>query len=306
MPEPMLTKTERRRLVKRRARVISGHMYLPLLLVLVFYLWPMQLVYSLLGSLEYAGLQVEIAGVTIPVVREVLILLVNFLEAPLVLGAYEYMLALDAEHPLPVTAVFGWFSSGARLYAAAKFAAFQVCLDLLLFGLDRLPLMVLGAPSEEYLKAAQAVLTAAQSGTVETSAIAQLYAGNAVRALCFCAVLLGLIIKFAFAPLPYLCAMDGEGKGGFFAKLGMSFRCIRGHLWEYVLLQITLIGWYFLASLVGNYLSVILYPYLMMTQTVFIHRLIRESFFRPEPGGENGPAPENTGGDPDGRPPEER
>lgn len=274
MSAPRTTVTQRRQAIKARAHVISNLAFLRLLTVLALYTFPLTFLSDLLGKLQFGGPELSLFGIPVNLMREGILLLVVFLEAPLLLGSCEFLLGLDRERPLPVLSVFSWLGEGQRLWGSAKYALFQAGLSLVLFPLQRLPMLWTQANAEVYTDAVNAVMAAAQKGeTVDLAVVETVTSVSSTLFLLELGMLAAALLCQWFAPLPYLFAESG-GRCRLLPALRESIACMRGHFWEYTLFLLSMVGWFVLANLLSSYLCVIVYPYVYMAQTIFLNRLI--------------------------------
>ena len=290
MQTPRVGMRRRRLIIKQRAKTISAIFYFRLLILFALYLFPFTLASDFFGRISFGGPEFQLFGITVNLTRELLLLGTLVLESPIFLGVCDYMLSLDRETPKPLSSVFSWYSDGARIKEGLRYSLFNIALHVVLFPLQRLPLLWSAAHLEEYSSAAAKVMEAARAGTEADMAIVDSVTRlSAQITACEGIVLLATFITMWFAPLPYLLAED-PGNGKFFRKVLESMSAMRGHLIEYCIFCISFAGWYLLSSLFGQYMCILFYPYIHIAQAIFLNRLIlarrRKDTPQPETPGE--------------------
>ena len=260
--------------------------YFRLLFVLCIYLVPYTLLTTYLPKLDFGGPVLTLFGIEVPVIREVLILLLIFFEAPLLLASCEYMMALDAGAKPPILSMFRWFGEGERLYAAFRYGGFSFLLSLVLYPIQRLPRLWILSHAEEYSAAAAQVMKAAQSATVsevDLSAVDQVMSIASGETVCLLLSLLSTLITLFFAAFRYVIAADSANERSFGADLSLAVRALSGHRFEYLILLLSFAGWYLLASLLGEFAMMLIYPYVFMAETSFLTRCIADVLHPAEP-----------------------
>ncbi len=274
MQTPRVGMRRRRLIIKQRAKTISALFYFRLLVLFALYLFPFTLAADLFGRISFGGPEFQLFGITVNVTRELLLLGTLVLESPIYLGVCDYMLALDRETPKPLVSVFSWYSEGPRVKEGLRYSLFNIVLHVILFPLQRLPMLWAAGHMEEYSNAAAAVMEAARAGTeADMSVVDTVTRLSGQITACEGIVLLATVITMWFSPLPYLLAED-PGNGSFFRKVLESMTVMRGHLIEYCIFCVSFAGWYLLASLFGQYMCILFYPYIHIAQAIFLNRLI--------------------------------
>ncbi|MBR3691487.1 MAG: hypothetical protein IKL89_02145 [Clostridia bacterium] len=274
MPTPRIGMTQRRQIIKHRAKVLSGFFYFRLLILFALYVFPLTLAGDLFNRISFGGPTFILLGIEVNLLREVLLAATVLLEAPIFLAVCNYMLALDRETPMPLLSVFSWYSEGAKLTAALQYSLFSMGLHVVLFPLRRLPQLWVAAHMDAYSEATAAIMDAAAAGTQADMALVNTVTELSSRfTLCQGIVLLASVLSLWFAPLPYLLA-ESPGEGKFFRKVSESVSVMRGHIVEYCIFIVSFVLWYLLAGLFGAYACIVCYPYIHLSQAVFLNRLI--------------------------------
>jgi len=192
-----------------------------------------------------------------------LIIASNLLLIPIELGVTEYVLKLVRKQPARIADIFNWYSDGDKLRAGLSYFWFMTVLSVVTVPLVQLPLDYLaGALSDVQTE----LLRQAAEGVTEMVITPGIIDGNMIL-LSVGLVIIGFMVEVRFMAAAFIIADDPK-KSGFAAGL-QSWKFMRGHTWEYIVLILSFALW-FLACFVTMFLIAIFFiPYFTVTQAIF-------------------------------------
>ncbi len=272
-------KSEIRRRTKMIAKALLAHRFFPIVFALALELltsYGLALVFSALAERLFPGATFEIPIMgAFNYAGAILGLVANLLALPLILGVAEYLLAKVRNVNMKFADIFLWFSDGEKLKRLGKYALYLTVYYLGQVVLFTVPsgflLDTMDAISQNLN---QQILEGAQQLTVP----AELIPSGAVVAISILAILLFEFLSIRLLLTLYLFVDSPAGSP--FAAAAASWRIMRGHTWEYFVVQLSFIGWYFACAFTVFVAAVYFLPYQRMVNVVFTEYVRSDYYFR--------------------------
>lgn len=274
---------QRRLLIKSRAKSLTGHYYFKLLIIIALYQVPIMVFNTLSGMLAFPGPTFTVIGTQISLFGELFVLLLFFISAPLELGAFAFLQGIERDEPPKVLTIFDWLGNSSKLLSSLQYALWGVFFHLITYPLSRFPQLFITTRAAEMVNKANTIMAGLGSNATlsskELSAVSKALlplAGPVYLALLI--LLIAMVLSFFFAPLPYLLAENAGGRRGFFSMLKESICVITPRFLEYTVFLFSFAGWYFIGFVIfsSQYIMLLFYPYLILAQVVFLHRVVKD------------------------------
>ena len=263
-------KTMKKSYVLKTTKLIAKRVMAPVLFRLILLL-TLETVTAFALSMVFAGLtaKLELNSVVtiwrfrIDYVAVLLSLFGSLFLLPLSLGITEHLLKLVRRKEAKFADIFLWYADGAKLKRVASYFLYTVALAVL-----TIPLYTI--PSEYLLNTANAVLADLSdrllAGAASVSVDWSLVDFSAVG-VCVAMMLVYALISVKLLVTQYYF-VDDNSLGPFSAAY-RSWRVMRGHTLEFILLMLSFIGWYIACSLTLFIVALYLLPYLRMSVVIF-------------------------------------
>lgn len=189
---------------------------------------------------------------------------------PLQLGIAEYLLLLVRKRSPRFGDIFLWYGDSEKFRRVLSYWLWTA-----LFSLVSVPMLTV---TGDYLLQLGNDITAAMAEQMKAGAeVFTMPEGMINYAYIFVSLALMALyglISVKFAPMPYLLA-DGRAKNAFSAA-AQSWKLMRGHTFEYILLVLSFFMWYIGLAFTAFILAVYFVPYFRMTKIIFIEYLRAE------------------------------
>jgi uncharacterized membrane protein len=199
----------------------------------------------------------------IPYMEAVFGIIGSVFSMPLILGSKEYLLAAARLKKAKVTDIFLWYADSDRIKASLSYFGWMLIYSIFSFLMQSVTSFYIVNQIQEVISdASEQLVSGAEHIAFNLSLLD--YRGILVSAGIS---ILFLILSVRFILIPYLMADDLKLNS--FKAAGMSWKIMRGHTVEYIVLFISFAGWYLLTTMTMFIAGLYFYPYFEMTVAIF-------------------------------------
>lgn len=261
-----MNKSDIRVKTKMLAKATMRPIIFKLIFVLLLELITINTVTSLLSALKNRLFEETVVSIwiyNINYIEVVLAIISGIMVFPLSLGIAEYFLkAVRLKQP-KITDIFLWYADSAKLKTMWRYFLWISFFSVITLPINRLAAdFVVGQYDKVMFDLTEQINAGAQSVTIN---LGLLDYNNLL--ICSGLLIFSALVSVKFILIPFIMVDDPTING--FRAAAQSWRVMKGHSLEYLLLVLSFAGW-FIASIFTMFLvALYFYPYMRVTIAIF-------------------------------------
>ena len=241
--------------------------------------YALSMVFAGLSQRLGLSLTVRVWAYQFDLTAALLSLLGNVLLLPLTLGVTEFLMKAFRRSEPRFADVFLWYADGVHWKRVLEYYVYDVLIGLIAIPLYAVPAnWLMETVNAVTLDFGQQMTNGAVSPVIHWSLVDFWTAGISLLLMLIYAF---LCVRLFLTPYYFLDHPEISP----FEAAGRSWRAMRSHTWEFILLILSFIGWFFICTMTMFLAAFYLVPYLRMSMTIYSEyaRSADEHNHTPEP-----------------------